>query len=117
MGGGADQFHAPDIRLMIRLGTLESWQEGMVDIDRPSRQCPAQFRGENLHVASEHHQLRAGTLNQIQNLPFLLGLGRGDHRQMVKRDRVPLRQMRQTGVIGHDSGDLHRQRSDAMPVQ
>src|ERR1700693_4385918 len=33
MRGGADQLHAALVGLMIRPGALESWQEGMVDVD------------------------------------------------------------------------------------
>src|ERR1017187_6994953 len=51
MGGGADQFYAARMRLMIRLRALESRQERGVDVDALPRQFAGELVRENLHVA------------------------------------------------------------------
>src|SRR3712207_7785615 len=38
---------------------FRSREEGMVDVDDPARESANELRGEDLHVAGEHHQFNA----------------------------------------------------------
>ena len=80
MGGCADQLDATLMRLVIGLCALESWQEGMMDVDAASRQLRGQIVGQNLHIACKHHEFGPGLSHEIPDRPLLLGLGLLRHR-------------------------------------
>ena len=46
----------------------------MVDVDGPALQLLAQVVGQDLHVARKHHQVDVVLLEELENLPLLLGL-------------------------------------------
>src|SRR2546429_98251 len=73
--------------------------------------------GEDLHVAGEHHELRVGTLKQLEHPLFLLGLAAIDDRQIMIRHAVPLGEAAHVLVIGHDRHHFDGQRPRAPPVQ
>ena len=64
VGGGADELDTAVVRLVVGLGALEAGQEGVVDIDDSAMEALAQGGGEDLHVASQNHELHAQGVDQ-----------------------------------------------------
>ena len=111
MRGGAYQFHAPVMRLVIGFGALEAGQKGVVDVDGAAGEFFAQVVRQNLHVARQHHQFGALGLDDLQ-LPGLdLRLGRRRDGQVMKRDVVAGRQLVELAVVGHDGAHVQRQQA------
>ena len=55
MGSGADDFNTSFIGLMVRFGTFKARQERVMNVDDFSMQFVADFRGDDLHVASKNN--------------------------------------------------------------
>jgi hypothetical protein len=73
---------------------------------------------EDLHVARQHDELRAGLGHDLLNLRFLLRLGVLGDRQMVIGNVAQQRDVeRFLGVVADDRDDLHRQFADAGAVE
>ncbi len=88
-----------------------------MDVDRPAGQPLAQFGGEHLHVAGQHHQVDVLRLHHLDQT--LLGgrLAGRVHRQMDERDAVRLDQVGEVGVVGDDGRDVHVQGADPVPEE
>ena len=56
------------MRLMIRLGALEARQKRVVNVDHLAEESLGQVIGQHLHVARQHHQVCAGSLDQLQEV-------------------------------------------------
>ena len=84
VGGGADNFYAALFRLMIGLGADEGRQKGVVDVDDPTLPSVDKIRREDLHVASQDHDLDPQFAQQ-RFLPGFAGRFVGGHRKMMKR--------------------------------
>jgi len=57
MRGGANEFHASLVGLVMRLGADERGQKRMMDVDDLLRVVADEFRGKHLHVARQHDQV------------------------------------------------------------
>ncbi len=113
---GADQFDAPIVRLVIRLGALEAGQERVVNVDGAARQLAAQVVRQNLHVTRQHHQLGAFRLNDLVLLGFGLGfVGRCDG-NVVKGHVVAGRQLVELAVVAHNGANVDGQQA-AFPAK
>ena len=88
-----------------------------MDVDGTAAQPPAQIVGEDLHVAGEHHQLRARRLDELHELSLLVRLGLGGHGHQEIRDLVLLGDAPHVRMIGNYGADFHAQFPDAVPVQ
>ena len=113
----ADELHAARVRLVIRLRALEAGQEGMMDVDGAAFEMLAAVRRENLHVARQHQQFRAGLLEDICDPLLLPGLVAIDDGQVVVRHAVPFGEAAQVLVIRDDRDHFDRQRTRAAAVQ
>jgi len=71
MRGGANEFHASLVGLVMRLGADERGQKRMMDVDDLLRVVPDEFRGKHLHVARQHDQVNVVFAQQREFL--LLG--------------------------------------------
>ncbi len=111
VGGGADQLHAPVVRLVVGLGALEAGQEAVVDVDRPAGQLVTQVIRQHLHVAGQHHQLGPFGLDDLELLGFGLGLGGRSHRDVVERHVVAGGQLVEVAVVADDGADVDRQQA------
>ena len=59
MGGGADQFYAARVGLMVGLGALEARQEAVMDVDAATGKEGSEIVRQDLHVAGKHDQIGA----------------------------------------------------------
>ena len=84
----ANQFDPAHIGLLIRVGTLEAWQEGMVDIDDLATHFLAQAVREDLHVAVQNDQLDIIVRNNIKKLFLGFGLVFLGNRDVVEGNIV-----------------------------
>jgi hypothetical protein len=55
--GGADEFDATIVGLLVGLGAFEAGQEGVVDVDDAAAELLAQGVAEDLHVAGKDDQI------------------------------------------------------------
>ncbi|MCY1242428.1 hypothetical protein D9M72_553880 [compost metagenome] len=113
MRGGSDELHAAVIGLVVRLGTLETGQERMVDVDGTAAEAGAQVVGQDLHVACKDHQVRVVLGHQLQQARFSFGLGSGRYRDVDELQAGGFRHGAKVLVIGHHDGDLRTQAAGA----
>ena len=108
VGGGSDQLDPPLPGAVIRLGTLESGQKRVVDVDHRRRR-QQEGRAQHLHVLGQHHQV---DLQLAQQLPLgllhLLAAG-GIDRQMHEAGAEIGGERLQIRMVGHHQRHLHRQ--------
>ncbi len=113
MRRGANELDPARIGLRVGARALEAGQERVVDVDGSAFELGAELSAQNLHIAREHQQRRAALLHHAEEGLFLRPLGFGGfsglQRKMVKLDAVAARQIGESGVIGDDGGDVHRQ--------
>lgn len=98
---GADQLHTTLVGLVIRLGSLESRQEGMMDVDRLAVEVAAAIGGEDLHVASERQQLGIHALKELDQPLLLLCFATIDDRQVVVWHAMPFGKTPHVLMIRH----------------
>src|ERR1700688_2399967 len=99
MAGGANQFNAPLIGLVIGLRSNKRGQKGMMDIDDAVAITGSKFGAQNLHVPGQHDQIDPLARQQLQLFPFLFSLiGRADWENM-EWNAKPLRDRLQVGMI------------------
>jgi O-acetylserine/cysteine efflux transporter len=115
--GGADQLDAPRVRLVIGPRALEAGQEGVVDVDDPPGQLPAERVGQHLHVAGQDDKVGPVVLDQGENLVLLRGPGLRPDRQMVVVDAVGLGQRPQIRVVRGDRHDVDAELPGPLPEQ
>jgi len=82
VSGGADNFHAAGMGLVVGLRALETWQEGMVDIDHAAFEAAADVLAEYLHVTRKDDQLAAGFPHDLVKARFGFFLCGGRNRHM-----------------------------------
>ena len=84
-------------------------------------QRPAQLLREplrqDLHVAGEHHELRAGLLDDLQEAPLGLRLGVAGDGHVVERDAVPFHERPVVLVVRDHRGDVHGEMTGLRPVE
>lgn len=107
VGSSTDNLDTAVVSLVVRLGTLEGRQEGVVDVDDAAGHGLAELGGQNLHVAGENNQVNVVLRSQLEDLAFLLGLGGCGHGEVVEGDVVGCGEGRKVGVVGDDQGDLN----------
>src|SRR5262249_2833403 len=90
--GGTDQLDPARGRRVIRPRALEAGQEGVVDVDDPPGQLPAERVGQHLHIAGQDDEVGLVVLDQGEDLALLRGPGFRPDRQMVVVDAVGLGQ-------------------------
>ena len=73
----------------------------------------AHVRRENLHVAREHQQLRAGLLEHLHDAALLPRLVAVDDREVVIRQPVPFGEAAHVLVVRDHRDHLERQRAGA----
>jgi drug/metabolite transporter (DMT)-like permease len=115
--GGADQLDPARVRLVIRPRALEAGQEGVVDVDDPPGQLPAERVGQHLHIAGQHDEVGPVVLDQGEDLVLLRGPGFRPDRQMVVVDAVGLGQRPQIRVVRGDRRDVDAERPRPLPEQ
>src|ERR1700683_2131461 len=64
VAGRADHFDSTIERLMVRTGTDECRQERVMDVDNPLWIPVHKFVRQNLHIASQHHEVRPVLVDQ-----------------------------------------------------
>src|SRR5712675_2396135 len=84
MRGGADQFDAALMRLVVGPRALEPWQERVVNVDAAPRQLCRHLIRKYLHVTRQHHEIGSAVLKLVQDSLFLLALGLLGNRQVVE---------------------------------
>jgi drug/metabolite transporter (DMT)-like permease len=115
--GGADQLDPARVRLVIRPRALEAGQEGMVDVDDPPGQLPAERVGQHLHIAGQHDEVGPVVPDQGEDLGLLRGPGFRPDRQMVVVDAVGLGQRPQIRVVRGDRRDVDAELPRPLPEQ
>ena len=104
--------------LMVGSGPLEAWQEAVVDIDAAPGEMRRLRVGEDLHVAGQHHQLRARLIGHGTDLRLLAFLRRGGHRQVVERHIADIGVAdRFARMVGDDRHRIDRQFADAPAIE
>ena len=114
----ADHLDAARMGLVVGLGALEAGQEAVMDVDAAARQIGGKIVRQDLHVAGEDDQFRAGFLDHCLDLRFLarlriLGDGQvvigniADHRRVERRHRM----------VRDDADNVHRQLPDTVAVK
>ncbi len=118
MRGGADQFDAALVRLMIRPRALEARQKRMMDVDAAARKLRRHLVREDLHIARQHNEIGFGLSNQIPDRSLLLALGLFRHRQMVERNVTKIEiAVGLARVIGDDRGRDHLEFAGPPAIQ
>ena len=117
VGGGADQFHAAPVGLVVGLGALEAWKEGVVNVDDASGEPLTQGWGQDLHVARQHHEINVEFLDFLHHPLLLLGLGGGRDWQVQVFDIGGFGQLFLVRMIGNDQRNINRQLAEANPVE
>ena len=107
VGRGTNQLHTPLPGSVIRLRTLKSGKEGMVDIDHRGK-TTEEIRTQHLHVFSQHGELNAVALQQLEHARLRFGLGGRSHGHASKRHSEFLTERFKIRVIGHHQSNLHR---------
>jgi len=115
--GGADQLDPARVRLVIRPRALEAGQEGVVDVDDPPGQLPAERVGQHLHIAGQHDEVGPVVPDQGEDLVLLRGPGFRPHWQMVVVDAVGLGQRPQIRVVRGDRHDVDAELPRPLPEQ
>jgi drug/metabolite transporter (DMT)-like permease len=115
--GGADQLDPARVRLVIRPRALEAGQEGVVDVDDPPGQLPAERVGQHLHIAGQHDEVGPVVPDQGEDLGLLRGPGFRPDRQMVVVDAVGLGQRPQIRVVRGDRRDVDAEMPRPLPEQ
>ncbi len=107
--GRADEFYPACVGLVIGSATGECGEEGVVNVDDRYSEPVQQIGRKDLHVAREDDEIDVVFPAEAD----LLGLGvgplfcaGGSDGYMVKGDPVVLRRFAESGVIGHDAGNL-----------
>ena len=115
---GADQFHAAFVRLMVRFCPDERGKKRMVNIDDlVRRKMSEEIRGKHLHVAGEHDQVDAETLEQLE-LPLLgLDFVLFGHRDHFQRNMVEVGPPNGIRMIADYHRDFARELAKAVTVQ
>ena len=67
VAGRADHLHAAGVGRVIRLAAGEGGQERVVDVDHVAAQRLDERRRHDLHVAREHHEVRADLAQQLES--------------------------------------------------
>jgi O-acetylserine/cysteine efflux transporter len=115
--GGADQLDPARVRLVIRPRAFEAGQEGVVDVDDPPGQLPAERVGQHLHIAGQHDEVGPVVLDQGEDLGLLRGPGFRPDRQMVVVDAVGLGQRPHIRVVRGDRHDVDAELPRPLPEQ
>jgi O-acetylserine/cysteine efflux transporter len=115
--GGADQLDPARVRLVIRPRAFEAGQEGVVDVDDPPGQLPAERVGQHLHIAGQHDEVGLVVLDQGEDLGLLRGPGFRPDRQMVVVDAVGLGQRPHIRVVRGDRHDVDAELPRPLPEQ
>src|ERR1051325_10071050 len=97
--GSADQFDPPRVRLMVRLRSDKSRQEGMMDIDNAVRITIHDLLTQYLHVSRQHNDFDAMLRQQLQFLLLLQSLGLRRNGEYRERNAVTLNRGGKLGVI------------------
>src|SRR5437879_8021563 len=106
MAGGTDKFYAALESAMIRPGSAEGGQKGMMDVDDSLRVSPHELWRQNLHVARQHHEADAVLTQQGHLLSFHVLLADRACRDVMKRDAVELCQPLRVRAIADDERDF-----------
>jgi drug/metabolite transporter (DMT)-like permease len=115
--GGADQLHPARVRLVIGPRALEAREEGVVDVDDPPGQLPAERVGQHLHIPGQHDEVGPVVPDQGQDLVLLLSPGFRPDRQMVVVNAVGLGQRPQIRVVRGDRHDVDAELPGPLPEQ
>src|SRR5215470_2283510 len=70
--GCSNQLYATLESLMVRLGTNERRQNGMVDVDNPLWILSQKLGRQNLHVTRKHNKVRLVLPQQCKDFLFCL---------------------------------------------
>src|ERR1700730_9501446 len=84
----AYHFHAPVKRLAVGLGSLESRQKRMVDVDAAAGEKFAHICRKDLHITRQYDQIGSRLFYDTLDLPLLLRLIVLADRQIVKRHHL-----------------------------
>ena len=68
----SNHLYATSVSLMIRLCTLETWKERMVDIDTTTRKKGCQIVRKYLHVTRQNYEFGLGFRDELLDPGFLL---------------------------------------------
>ena len=117
MRGCADKLNAAFEGLLIGVRALEAGQEGMMDVDDPTRHLLAQGIRQDLHVAGKYHEIGVGIFDHGQQTCFGLGLVLLGHLDVVEGNIVVHHDLLVIEVVRNHRDDLDRQRADAPAVQ
>ena len=118
MRGRADHLDSARMRLMIRLGALETGQEAVMDVDAAPGEIRRHIVGQYLHIARQHDQIGPGVLHNALYRRFLLRFCRRRDGEMMEWNIPDHRGVqRRPGMIGDDGDDIHRQLTGARAVK
>jgi hypothetical protein len=87
---------------IIRFCSSERRQKRVMHVDNPQRVVCHEGWRENLHIASQHNQIGRVTRKQFELSSFHFCFCFCDHRQVVERNTVILRQRTRILVIADD---------------
>src|SRR5664279_6511318 len=118
MRGGADQFYAACVSLMVGLRTLEAGQKTVMDVDAATGKEPGEIVRQDLHVTGEHDQVGVGLRDDSLDLRFLLRLGFPRNRQIVEGYRAKVSAVIGLArMIGDDADDIHPELASAPAIE
>ena len=116
MAGGADQFDAPVVGLLVGVGTDERGQKRVVNIDDPVRVPGHESGAENLHVTRQHDHIHLA-FQQFQRLGFRLFLIVPGDRNVVIGNPEALHFAAQVVVVADHHRNHRRQVAPRHPPQ
>jgi len=88
-----------------------------MDVDRAHLELRREPIGEHLHVASEHDELRAGIVDQLDEFRLLFVFRRGGDRQAMERNAVRGGEASAIAVVRDDGHGVHAQCADLAAIE
>lgn len=117
MGGCADDFDAPLVRLVVGFCAFEGGEEAVVDVDYSAGHRGAERRGEDLHVAGEDDEVDVVGGAEGEDFGLLSGFRLGGDGEVVEGDVVGGGQGGEVGVVGDDEGDSNGELVGGLPEE
>jgi hypothetical protein len=109
VAGGADEFDAALVGLLVGIGADEGGQETVVDVDDAPGVVVAQIIRQDLHEAREHDEFHVLRLDQAADGGEAGGALVAVHRDLMERDAGMVGDAAAVRPVADDGGDFHRE--------
>src|SRR5208283_3413500 len=117
VSGGANQFYAALVSLVMRLCAHEGGQERVVNVDDGLRELHDEVGGKHLHVAGKDHDVDVVSMQQFQLLCFGLRLVLFGDGNVMEGDTVKIGVAFRVQMAADDQRKIALEFSAALAIQ